>query len=329
MMVTVTHPLNFSWSIDLRRDRHEVKKEDDTGARDRLSEEDEKRMADELTAAGAGRRGSRDDGLSRSQRVNKSPSRALTLYEVLAPGQAAANARAHGPTGGAPSLSSTARRSGTTPTITPSVSSSQRLPSRRRSSTRRDDTHIRGRSASGSGSNSRNNSQKGSKKGSLKGGSGTGGHGLSRRALASTLEDYPLPFTVGKSTSASFSIPVNVQEILAKQPLYLNEVSNPATNDNVSLSSSSRPSEPHSLLGGPSGSSSTLTTSTTEMSLGRHAYSLTAVIVSLERELKELQRRYAVALEDVTVGDEAGTTSKLLVIFSPTPMSLHRYHVWN
>jgi hypothetical protein len=129
----------------------------------------------------------------------------------------------------------------------------------------------------------------------------------------SSKKKLPLPFSLGRSTGASFSIPVNVQEILAKQPLYVTATenialaaaaTNPATPPaQQQQQQQQQPSQPVASR------DSTAAEAVRSGEMERHLAGVTAVISSLQREIDAMQREYRTAMARLASTDPAQTDS--------------------
>jgi uncharacterized protein YaaR (DUF327 family) len=208
--------------------------------------------------------------------------------------------------------------------------------SRRRSSSRgRSRSSSRGRPSSGRNAVSAaptvaSTAKARAARASFGGGAGAHHHTLNK--------EIALPFTVGKSAKQSFSVPVNVQEILSKQPAYYTrlaqrQVAQAAKRKAAGAGDDERvvypPLPAHgqhsvSFAGVDSGSadesSSSESTAThgAAVSLSAHQGGLRVVIAHLEAEVEALNRDYVFHLDqarDHGAGnrtDESGTLDKKL-----------------
>ena len=121
--------------------------------------------------------------------------------------------------------------------------------------------------------------------------------------------EIPLPYTIGRSTKQSFSVPVNVQEILSKQPSYYSKVAAKQVAQQRRRASQGganymtveeeriivQPPTPH--VSTFSESSSDAPSHLEPISLAAHSVGLATVIQHLEGEVEQLNRDYIYHLE--------------------------------
>lgn len=126
-------------------------------------------------------------------------------------------------------------------------------------------------------------------------------------------KEIALPFTIGRSVKQSFSVPVNVQEILSKQPAYYSKVaarqvalqrkrmSGGGGGGSAVASSSSRVESDDERSGmlvyPPAPASSSSESAPGPVSLSSHSQGLSTVLLGLESEIESLNRDYIFHLD--------------------------------
>jgi len=132
-------------------------------------------------------------------------------------------------------------------------------------------------------------------------GSSSGSHAVSHSLRVH--KDVPLPYTIGRSTKASFSVPVNVQEILAAQPAYYSKVAEMALAARRRREQGATPADDDRYIVHPphpttSAAKAALSSSSpSPVPLTAHSTALHTVIAQLESEVEKLNEKYISMLD--------------------------------
>lgn len=105
-------------------------------------------------------------------------------------------------------------------------------------------------------------------------------------------DNVVLPYTIGKSANASFSVPVNVQEILAKQPVYYSKIHSSSTRSAASAYQNTRVVYVQVPVAATDDDAASISShdSNASIPLIVHTQGLKIVIQNIEAELNKLNK---------------------------------------